>query len=177
MTVPFTGVALLPLGVVIGFVFGWLLQRSRLTNTNVIVNQARLKDFTLVKMMVTAILVGGIGIWVLHGGGLAAYHVKPANLLAIALGAALFGIGMVIYGYCPGTGLGAIGTGSIHALVGAIGMLAGAVAFAYSYDWLSAHVIKIAALGAMRLPEWTGIAAPYWFLALAIAAVLALRQR
>src|SRR6185437_1194228 len=163
MTVPLTGAGLLPLGVVIGLIFGWLLQRSRLTDTNVIVNQARLEDFTLVKMMVTAILVGGVGILVMHGGGLAIYHIKPANLLAVALGAGLFGIGIVIYGYCPGTGLGAVGTGSIHALIGAVGMLAGAVAFAYSYDWLTAYVLKIATLGAVRLPEWTGIASPYWF--------------
>jgi uncharacterized protein len=177
MTVPLTGSALLPLGVVVGFVFGWLLQRSRLTDTNVIVNQARLKDFTLVKMMVTAILVGGFGILVLHGHGLAAYHIKPANLLAVALGASLFGVGMVIYGYCPGTGLGAIGTGSIHALIGAVGMLVGAVAFAYSYDWLSSHIMKTAALGAVRLPEWTGIASPYWFLGLAIVSALTLLRR
>jgi uncharacterized protein len=123
MTVPLTGSALLPLGVVVGFVFGWLLQRSRLTDTNVIVNQARLKDFTLVKMMVTAILVGGVGILVLHGHGLATYRIKPANLLAVAPGASLFGVGMVVYGYCPGTGLGAIGTGSIHALIGAVACL------------------------------------------------------
>lgn len=177
MTVPIVGAALLPLGVAIGFAFGWLLQRSRLTDTNVIVNQARLKDFTLVKMMVTAILIGGVGVLLLHGGGLAAYHIKPANLLAVALGAVLFGVGMVIYGYCPGTGLGAIGTGSVHALVGAVGMLAGAVAFAYSYDWLSTHVMTIAALGARRLPDLTGVAAPFWFLALAVVAVLALRRR
>jgi hypothetical protein len=34
--------------------------------------------------MLTAIIVGGVGIFFLHSGGLAAYHVKPANLAAVA---------------------------------------------------------------------------------------------
>src|SRR5579862_8847800 len=130
MSLPVTGVLLLPLGVLFGFLFGWLLQRGRVTDTNVIVNQFRLGDFTVAKVMLTAIVVGGVGVWWLHGGHFAAYHIKPANLLGVGLGAVLFGIGMVIYGYCPGTGLAAIGTGSVHAFVGALGMLLGAMLYA-----------------------------------------------
>jgi len=58
------------------------------------VAQLRLRDFTLFKVMLTAILVGGLGVFIRHSGGLAAYHIKPANLLAVALGAVLFGVGM-----------------------------------------------------------------------------------
>ena len=141
MTLPVTGAALLPLGILFGFIFGWLLQRARLTDTDVIIAQLRLRDYTLFKVMLTAIIVGGVGVFVLHSGGLAAYHIKPANLLAVALGAVLFGVGMAVYGYCPGTGLAAIGTGSLHALAGAVGMLAGAIAFAFSFDWIKAELV------------------------------------
>jgi len=175
MTLPLTGAALLPLGVLFGFIFGWLLQRARLTDTEVIIGQLRLTDYTLVKMMLTAIIVGGVGIFFLHAGGLAGYHVKPANLLAVALGAILFGVGMTIYGYCPGTGLAAAATGSLHALVGAVGMLAGAVAFAFSFDWIKAAILPIAALGPMRLPELTGIPDLAWFTGLAVVAAFVLR--
>jgi uncharacterized membrane protein YedE/YeeE len=174
MTIPVTGPALLPLGIVFGFVFGWLLQRARLTDTNVIIAQLRLRDYTLFKVMLTAIIVGGIGVFALHSGGLAAYHIKPANLLAVALGAILFGIGMAIYGYCPGTALAAIGTGSVHALAGAIGMVAGAIAFAFSFDWIKAELLPIAAAGPVRLPELTGIPDLVWFAALVVGGVLAL---
>jgi hypothetical protein len=118
--------------------------------------------------------VGGIGVFALHSGGLAAYHIKPANLLAVALGAILFGIGMAIYGYCPGTALAAIGTGSVHALAGAIGMVAGAIAFAFSFDWIKAELLPIAAAGPVRLPELTGIPDLVWFAALVVGGVLAL---
>ena len=174
MTLPVTGPALLPLGVLFGFIFGWLLQRARLTDTNVIIGQLRLRDYTLFKMMLTAIIVGGVGVFLLHSDGLAAYHIKPANLLAIALGAILFGVGITVYGYCPGTGLAAIGTGSLHALAGAVGMVAGAIAFAFSYDWLKAKIMPVAAVGAVRLPELTGIPDLAWFAALAVISSLAL---
>jgi len=174
MTLPVTGTALLPLGILFGFAFGWLLQRARLTDTNVIVGQLQLRDFTLFKMMLTAIIVGGLGVFVLHSGDLAVYHIKPANLLAVALGAMLFGIGMAIYGYCPGTGLAAIGTGSLHALVGALGMIAGAVAFAYSFDWIKAAILPVAAVGKVRLPELTGTPDLAWFALLIVVAAPAL---
>ena len=63
MTLPVTGPALLPLGIVFGFAFGWLLQRARIADTNVIIAQLRLRDYTLFKVMVTAIIVGGVGIF------------------------------------------------------------------------------------------------------------------
>jgi len=174
MTLPVTGMALLPLGVLFGFVFGWLLQRARLTDTEVIIGQLRLADYTLLKMMVTAIVVGGVGVFFLHSGGLAAYHIKPANVLAVAVGGVLFGVGMAIYGYCPGTGLAATATGSLHALVGVIGMLAGAIAFAFSFDWIKTAILPVAALGTVRLPELTGIPDLAWFAGLVVVAALSL---
>ncbi len=172
MNLPVTGVLLLPLGIVFGFSFGWLLQRGRVTDTNVIVNQFRLRDFTVAKVMLTAIVVGGIGVWLLHGENLAVYHIKPANLLGVGLGAVLFGIGMVVYGYCPGTGLAAIGTGSAHAFIGALGMLLGAILYALSFDWIKANILSVAAFGPVRLPELTGISDAIWLAGLAVLALL-----
>lgn len=84
-----------------GAVFGFLLQRGNVTSCNVIENQFRLRDFTVLKVMGTAIVVGGIGVLLLVDTGNSKYYVKDANMLAVALGAALFGVGMVVYGYCP----------------------------------------------------------------------------
>ncbi|WP_294537200.1 YeeE/YedE thiosulfate transporter family protein [uncultured Rhodoblastus sp.] len=160
---------LLPLA--IGFAFGFLLNRGKVTDCNVIENQFRLRDFTVLKVMMTAIVVGGIGVLVMVDAGAAKYYIKDANLFGVALGAALFGIGMVVYGYCPGTAIGAIATGSVHALVGAFGMIAGAILYALSFDWLKAHILPVGAFGKIRLPDITGIADPYWFVALALGAL------
>ena len=166
-----SGTQLLLLALAIGFAFGWLLQRGNVTNCNVLGDQFRLHDFTVIKVMFTAIVVGGIGMLPLIHMGYATYHVKDANLLGVTLGAILFGAGMVLYGYCPGTGLAAIATGSVHALVGALGMIAGAILYALTFDWVKAHILTVWAFGKVRLPELTGIPDTLWFAALALAAL------
>ena len=157
----------------LGIVFGVLLHRGGVANYNVIVNQFRFKDFTVLKVMFTAIIVGGIGVLLLKNTGHAQYHIKPANMLGVALGATLFGVGMVLYGYCPGTGVAAMATGSLHAMVGFAGMLVGGVLYALSFTWVEAHIQTVAVLGKVRLSDITGVPDWGWFVILsAIAGVV-----
>jgi len=170
---PLTGTALLTSGAVFGFIFGLLLHRGGVTNYNVIVNQFRLRDFTVLKIMFTAVIVGGVGVLALKSMGYAQYNVKPAEMLGVTLGALLFGIGMVVYGYCPGTGIAAVATGSVHALVGLLGMLVGGVLYALSSPWVKANILSVADLGKKRLPDLTHVPDWAWFLILAaVAAVI-----
>lgn len=168
---PVTGTFSLVLAVVFGAAFGFLLHRGRVADYNTIVRQFLFQDFTVIKIMLTAIVVGGIGVFALVNAGYAQFHIKPADLLAVALGAGIFGIGMVIYGYCPGTALAAIGAGSIHALVGAAGMLLGGVFYALSFDWVKANILPVGAMGKVQLPQLLGIGAPVLFAGLAVIAV------
>lgn len=151
------------LAIPMGMLFGVLLHRGGVANYNVIVNQFRLRDFTVLKIMFTAIIVGGIGVLILKNTGHAQYHIKPANMLGVGLGAALFGVGMVLYGYCPGTGVVAMATGSLHAVVGFAGMLLGGVLYALSFTWVEANIQRVAALGKVRLPDITGVPDWGWF--------------
>lgn len=155
----------------VGFAFGWLLHRGKVTDSNVVCDQFRFRDFTVLKIMLTAIVIGGAGVLVLVHSGHAHYYVKDANLLAVIAGAVLFGAGMVLYGYCPGTGLAAMATGSVHAFAGALGMLAGAVLYALSFDWVKAHILGVWAFGKIRLPEITGLPDVLWLALLAAAAI------
>lgn len=154
---PLTGTSALLLAPVFGFAFGWLLHRGRVTSYDVIVNQLRLRDFTVLKIMLTAIIVGGIGVYFLVDAGLARWVLREANIGGVILGGLLFGVGMALYGYCPGTGFAAMGTGNLHAAVGAVGMIAGAIAYAYAYDWLRGTVLAWWNLGRVTLADVTGI--------------------
>ena len=165
---PITGTTALVLSIVFGFAFGWLLHRGRVADYNTIVRQFLFKDFTVIKVMLTAIIVGGIGVFLLVQMGYAKFHIKPADLLAITLGAGLFGIGMVLYGYCPGTAVAAIGAGSVHALVGAFGMILGGVLYALSFDWVSQSILPVWAMGKVQLPQLLGVSAPVIFIALVL---------
>jgi uncharacterized protein len=169
---PVTGSSALVLAIVFGFAFGWLLHRGKVTNYNTILNQFRLRDFTVLKVMLTAILVGGVGVLALTQLGYAKFHVRDANMLATIIGAALFGVGMVLYGYCPGTGLAAIATGSVHALVGAFGMLFGAMLYAFSFEWVRANILSVWKLGKVTLPEMIGVTPLAMYIGLAVFAVV-----
>jgi uncharacterized membrane protein YedE/YeeE len=133
---------LLLYGLLTGFVFGFLLQKGQVTKFSVIVNQFLLRDFTVLKTMLTAIIVGGIGVYALHDAGLAKLHIKPAILIANIAGGLIFGVGMALLGYCPGTGIAAMAEKSRHAVFGVLGMLVGAALLAETYgyfaDWVRA---------------------------------------
>jgi len=154
---PITGTPSLILAVVFGFAFGWLLHRGKVTQYNVIINQFRLRDFTVLKVMMTAIIVGGLGVLLLTEMDMAKWHIRDANMLGTIIGAAMFGIGMVLYGYCPGTGVAAMATGSLHAIIGGIGMLIGAMLYAFSFDWVRDNILSIGKLGKVTLTDLTGI--------------------
>jgi uncharacterized membrane protein YedE/YeeE len=166
----------LVLAAVFGSLFGILLNKGRVTDYNVIVNFFRLKDMTVLKVMLTAITVGSIGVYFfVRMDWIAGYHIKDTLLLGISLGGLLFGAGMVIYGYCPGTGIAAAATGSIHALVGFAGMLTGGILYALSYGWLKGNILPVGAYGKIRLDDITPAPAPLWIALLIIATVLSKR--
>jgi uncharacterized protein len=109
----------------LGFLFGAILQYSNLNRYNVISGMATLENFTVAKAIATAIGAGAILIALETGLGLASYHIKPFLLGGIAIGGIIFGMGMAILGYCPGTLPISLGEGSLDALLGIIGGLAG----------------------------------------------------
>ncbi len=142
------------LGALTGLIFGFLLQKGGVTRYNTIVNQFRFRDFTVLKTMLTAIVVGAIGIYaMLQAGLIPGLSVKPAELAMNIGGGLIFGVGMVLLGYCPGTALAAIGQGSRDAIIGMLGALAGAAAYAEAYPFLSRTVEPLARYGKITWPE------------------------
>lgn len=166
----------LVLAALFGLVFGILLNKGRVTDYNVIVNLFRFRDWTVLKIMLTAIVVGGIGVFVMMSAGwLEGYHLKDTNVLGLLLGGGLFGIGMVVYGYCPGTGVAAIATGSVHALVGFAGMIVGGVVYALTFGWVKANLLSVGAFGKIRLTDITPVPEIVWWLVLAAGAFFLFR--
>lgn len=114
---------------IFGFLFGALLQSARLNKYNTISGMARLEDFTVAKAIAVAVGVGAVLLSVEIGLGLASWHLKPLLLSGIIVGGLIFGAGMAILGYCPGTLPVSLGEGSLDALVGIIGGVAGGLVY------------------------------------------------
>lgn len=160
------------IALILGTLFGVLLHKGGVTDYGRIVGLFLFRDFTVLKIMLTAIIVGGIGVHLLVAGGYAAWEIKTASLLPVIIGALLFGVGMAVYGYCPGTGIAAMAAGRMDALIGAGGMLAGGVAYAYSGPALMAQINDVANYGKVSLPGITGVPAGWWFALLIVMAAV-----
>ena len=109
------------MGALTGLIFGFLLQKAHVTRFSVIAGQFLLKDFTVLKVMLTAVVVGAIGIYGMLLLGLlepGQMHIHGGAGRGRPVGGVIFGIGMAVLGYCPGTGVAAIGDGSRHAIAG-----------------------------------------------------------
>jgi len=125
------------LGLVIGIVFGFLLQKGGVTKYDVILAQLRLMDFAVLKIMLTAVIVTMLGISYLYPKGKIQIHPKSGSLKNSVIGGLMFGVGFAILGYCPGTIAGAVGNGYIDGLTGGmIGIIIGSGIFASMYSTL-----------------------------------------
>jgi len=162
----------LALGLLTGFAFGFLLQKGRVAKYQTILGQLLLKDWTVLKVMLTAIVVGSVGVYALVAFGAARLDVWPLQIGGVLLGGVLFGIGLAVFGYCPGTGLAGGGEGSRDAMVGVLGMLTGAGIFVVAYPWLDPVIKGFGDLGKVTVPDVLGV--PPWAVIAALAAVAAL---
>jgi hypothetical protein len=148
----------LVIGLLIGVGFGFLLQKGGVTRYDVIVGQLLLADFTVFKVMASAVITGMIGVHLLRSLGLVNLHPKPGSFGSSALGGLIFGVGFALLGYCPGTIAGAVGQGSVDALVGGFcGVLLGAGIFAELYPRLEEKVLKRGEFGDATFPEMLGV--------------------
>lgn len=163
------------LGLATGVVFGFLLQKGRVAKFPVIVGQFLLKDWTVVKIMGTAVVVGAAGVFALVAAGQASLHVKPLLLGGVLLGGVLFGVGMAVLGYCPGTTVAACGEGRRDAMAGVLGMFAGALAFVAAWPALQPVIKGLGDEGKVTLPDLTGTSPWLWIIGLAAAGLVAAR--
>jgi len=153
-----TGTARLILGLVTGIAFGFILQKGQALKFHKIIDALRLRDFTIWKLMFTAILVGMVGIYAMSELGLAKLQIKPTILSANILGSLIFGVGFALLGFCPGTCVGAAGEGRLDGLYsGVIGLLIGAGLYSEVYPHLLPDFLKVRALGKVTLPQLLGI--------------------
>ena len=144
----------LAIGLAIGVLFGFLLQKGGVTDYDVIIGQLLLADFTVLKVMLSAVVTGTLGVHLLRSLGLVRLHPKPGSLGTSVVGGLIFGVGFAVLGYCPGTVTGAVGQGFLDALFGGVvGTLLGTGLFAAVYPKLQKPILSKGDFGAVTLPE------------------------
>jgi uncharacterized membrane protein YedE/YeeE len=169
----------LVLGFVFGIVFGFLLQKGGVAKYEVLMGALLLTDFTVMKVMLSAIAVGMVGIFSMHALGLVKLHVKPTRYAANVIGGLVFGIGFALVGYCPGTGAAALGQGNYDAIAGIAGLMVGSHVYAELSHGLSSTVLTWGNRGGIMLPDLIGMRVHVFLIAFLplLAAALYLLER
>lgn len=159
------------LGLIVGILFGMLLQKGGAAEHDVILGQLLLTDFTVVKIMLSASVTGMLIIHILKSLNLVQLHPKPGSFGSSVVGGLLFGVGFAVLGYCPGTIAAGVGQGALDALIAGVpGILIGSGIFAAYYPKLQKTILSKGDFGQVTLPELFKVNP--WVVVIPVATVL-----
>ncbi|HER34676.1 MAG: YeeE/YedE family protein [Halothiobacillaceae bacterium] len=159
-----------------GLLFGFVLEQAGFGSPCKLTAQFRLTDWSVFKVMFTAIIVAAIGILLLQVNntfGSQGFYVAETYLWGTVTGGMLIGAGFAIGGYCPGTSVVGLGSGRVDGLVFMLGMVIGIGTFASVYDTsLIQSLVTGARVSARTVPELLGVS-PWLIVAAMILTAIA----
>jgi uncharacterized protein len=162
------------LALVFGLIFGFLLQKGGVAKYHILMGVLLLEDFTVIQVMVSAIIVGMAGVLSLHRLGKVELELKPTRYGANIIGGLIFGVGFALAGYCPGTGAAALGQGNFDAAAVMLGMIGGSYIFAATSGFLNRTINRWGDRGKLTLPELLNVRRMPFAVVLGVALILGL---
>ncbi|MFH1277305.1 MAG: YeeE/YedE thiosulfate transporter family protein [Candidatus Eisenbacteria bacterium] len=155
--------------VLLGILFGFVLERAGFGRASVLAAQFYFRDMRVLKVMFSAIVIALLGMTILGGTGIldmGALQIPPTFLWPQLAGGLLLGAGFIISGYCPGTGVVAMASGKWDGLAAIAGVMAGSVLFGFFYPLYAGFYVS-GSMGAVTFPSLLGL--PQAFLAAGVA--------
>lgn len=153
----------IPSGLLAGLLFGFALEAAGFGSPRKLTAQFTLRDFSVFKVMFTAVIVAAVGLYLLRVSGVIAANavfIPTTFYWAILAGGLFIGGGFALGGYCPGTAGVGLASGRIDALVFVVGMVAGTGIFAVFYEPLSGFYLAAPGPQAQTVPQLLGL--PEW---------------
>jgi hypothetical protein len=160
-------------GLLTGIMFGFLLQKAEVVRYDKQIGALRFQDMTIIKFMMSAIIVGMVALHFFDTFGMVRFLFKPVILAENIGGGLLFGLGWGLLGYCPGTLGGALGEGRWDALWGILGMTVGAGLYAETYPILKEAILGWGYYGPLTVPQLIGIN-KWFYIVIFVAGVIAM---
>ena len=143
----------------IGIAFGWALESAGLGDPPKLAGQFYLRVFTVLKVMLSAMLTAMLAAF--WGGRLglfdpAAFYVPETHLLPQLVGGLIFGLGFVLSGLCPGTSCVALASGRIEGAATMLGLFAGVLLVGLAFPAIEPFY-RSTGHGPMTLQSLTGL--------------------
>jgi uncharacterized membrane protein YedE/YeeE len=145
--------ALVP-ALAVGIAFGFALERAGLGSARKLIGQFTLTDFTVFKVMFSAIVTAMLGAFWLGRLGLidlSSVYVPETFVWPQVVGGLIFGIGFVVSGLCPGTSCVAAASGRIDGIAAVAGVFVGVLGAGLAFSRLQGFY-ESTARGTWQLP-------------------------
>lgn len=142
----------LMLALLSGSFFGFLLQKGGVAKYDILVGALLLSSTVVFKVILTAIVVGMVGVYVLERRGLLKLQISETAYTSNIVGSLIFGLGFGLLAYCPGTDAAAVGQGNYDALVGVAGLVLGSYLFALTTR-VRPDLSRLGARGKLTVPD------------------------
>ena len=151
--------ASLLVSLLVGIGFGFALERGGFGSAKVLAGIFYFKDWRVLKVMFTAIVVAMLGLYLAEGAGLVvmgqlAY--RSTYIYAQVVGGLILGVGFVVAGYCPGTSIVGAVSGKLDAVVVLVGVVLGIGVFEESYALLKDFYLS-GYMGEISIATWAGL--------------------
>ena len=155
----------LVVAVLLGFAFGFVLERAGFGQADKLAAQFYLRDMTVFEVRFSAIVTAMLGVMVAAGfgvvdlGALSGSAVSTTCLWSMLVGGLLLGAGFIISGYCPGTSAVSAASGNLDGMFTFGGVILGSLVYAEAFPVLG----KLAGLGdqgQIFLYDLLGVPAP-----------------
>ncbi len=143
----------------VGFFFGFVLERAGFGDARKLTAIFYLRDFAVLKVMFTAIVVCVLGLLYFSLFGwidLSRVHILPTYIWPQIAGGLILGVGFVMGGYCPTTSIVATVSGKLDGLIFILGMALGSIIFAELYPSIQGFY-EAGSMGAVRLPDFLNL--------------------
>jgi hypothetical protein len=163
------------IALLVGVCFGFILEASGFSSSRKIVGLFYGYDFTVLRVFFTATITAMVGLLYFNYLGwidLSMIYFPPTYVLAAVIGGLIMGLGFIMGGFCPGTGICAVAIGKLDALAYVLGLYLGIFFFSETYTWFEGLYTSYA-LGQVRVTESLGISTglfAFAFVAIAIVA-------
>ncbi len=140
----------------VGFFFGFVLERAGFGDARKLTAIFYLRDFAVLKVMFTAIVVCALGLLYFSMFGwidLGRIYILPTYIWPQIVGGLILGVGFVMGGYCPTTSIVATVSGKLDGLIFIVGMMLGSIIFAEFFPVLQGFY-EAGSMGEVRLPDF-----------------------
>jgi hypothetical protein len=161
-------------GLLSGILFGYVLENAGFASPRKLTAQFRFTDWSVFKVMFTAVIVAAIGLYTVIGFGLMSadgIYIPTTFFWATLTGGALVGAGMAVGGYCPGTSTVGLASGRLDGLFFMVGMVLGTGLFAAVFEPIEGFYLAAQGPQGQTLPMLFGL--PAWAVLLALAILAA----